>query len=1371
MIVNPVNIPADVEVAKLPSLASELPRYRTSHKFSKKDGRGRECDRIIYKYVEGIVVRWSDLHIDPVKGKAIKDIRQYQLKPGISHDESIFSSVTFDSLLFKKYDWTIKKFFSPYRIDEVRNFAANKAIIVTEGEKDCESLRQQGLVASTFMAKCWTLDGLKHNIQMLRDNGISLLIFWPDDDLEGLKKANKVGLASAMAGVPCLILKPRLFWRDLPRWERKIVNGKQEKNGSGFGAADYFQNHNIDELIAAIDKQHKQAIGDQQLGKVKAINYEEDIKKPSPNKAAIPQITISKELVATAKKTNFDLLDFVWRKDRDLIELGSIPGTRYAAYKILCHSVTKIYNYLISLGLATKNTPFDLLTIWAKNSRLSPSDDSYLAAFNMLASVGSETLDPTNSLDKVTIDKVAKTLAFYCKREKISNPLEIDDQPKLDPVKTSLRFSDLSKSTHLSWARFSESCDPLYIVFGNDDLFPAIPMVAIPDVKQTNQEYINYDIREGLKPYIGNKREINIDTKNAKQWTKPDFVNLAKFVTTNNGSKNKVNDCQLTIDDQDMFDYLADDLIDNHLSLNSLDICFDDRNVDVDQLIGEIEKRHAKNIYFEAPHGLGKTTFSTALSTYFWELFNIATVVVTPTISLRKNCGVGYKLPQVDESFWMYQNPKNFRGCVTCLDSLFTRVMPLLEEHDIKYILIFDECSKNISHLHVGDTHIKKDRALHLSKVEKLLNSSELNVFLDADIYQSVVNYIQRSAPRNSLKIGTSFKFNREFVLWDGSSPKDMLKAVHLIRLNEPNATINVNSQSAKFDATYTPKNIANALMDMGIWFEDIVVHDGENLEPDHPGFDILSKPKHVQEAYFSKFCKGKIVITNQNFFSSGVSVASHCFDYQFNIFYNQGLPTDALQIPLRLRDKQGLQRHIWVANTVLGSSTLTGYTPKQVEEQLKLKIQYFDKGYERLRGYYNPADLVRSALSSQYMYEMIALESNLKIGSMFRRVVLRLIKHKQNWTLLDANDWIDKYKSGIDKYIVDRVYSPKTEIGQSDLYSAIKKSQAETVEGKNSEVAIAQLISDDEYKELINKNQKFSNEEEILLDRYQFNKSCLGVIPNPTKDDIQLWRDGFWRKLKSEFSLLIDRFWYTRVEESIKLEKSAKNKHFFEFDWVKKSDLPRSVYLRELGLDQLIREKYWLEIGSIKFESAKFINSPNQEFTKEADVNGVKITVNFTGTRLDLSKGSLLHSIAEKIANEPLKAKNLLGFKPEKTTLAIIRQVLDIFGHKIETVGNGKATKYVLIRDDNQELRNLYHRQIRNLVGLSAFSENNPYSEFIDELVVSNNEPVTLDAKAIKAAIPQVDFKSQFNLADLVDIGEAALEGEVSFKLVPSFP
>ncbi|MBD2148353.1 DEAD/DEAH box helicase family protein, partial [Sphaerospermopsis sp. FACHB-1194] len=993
------------------------------------------------------------------------------------------------------------------------------------------------------------------------------------------------------------------------------------------------------------------------------------------------------------------------------------------------------------------------------------------AAFNMLHSVGSETLDPANSLDKSTIDKVNKTLAFYCKREKIGNPLEIDDQPKLDPTKSSLRFSDLSKSTYLNWTRFSESCEPLHIVFGNADLLPAIPMVAIPDVKQTNHEYINYDVREGLKPFIGNKREISITTKNAKQWTKSDFVNLVKFITANNGSKNKVNDCQLTIDDQDMFDYLADDLIDNQLSLNSLDICLDDREVDIDYLISEIEKRQSKNIYFEAPHGLGKTTFSTALSTYFWELFNIATVVVTPTISLRKNCGVGYKLPQVDENFWIHQNQKNFRGCVTCLDSLFTRVMPLLEEHDIKYILIFDECSKNISHLHTGDTHIKKDRALHLSKVEKLLNCSELNVFLDADVYQSVFNYVQKSAPRNSLKIGTSFRFDREFVLWNGSSPKEMIKAVHLIRLNEPNATINVNSQSAKFDATYTPKNIANALMDMGIWFEDIVVHDGDSLEPDHPGFDILSKPKHVQEAYFEKFCKGKIIITNQNFFSSGVSVANHCFDYQFNIFYNQGLPTDALQIPLRLRDKQGLQRHIWVANAVLGSSTLTGYTPKQVEEQLNLKIQYFDKGYERLRGYYNPADLVRSALSSQYMYEMIALESNLKTGSMFRRVVLRLIKYKQNWTLLEADKWMEEYKSGVAKETIDRVYSPKTEIGQSDLYSAIKKSQVETIDGKNGEVALSRLISDDDYKNLINQNQKFSREEETLLDRYQFNKSCLGVIPNPNKDDIQLWRDGFWRKLKSEFSLLIDRFWFTRIEESIKLEKSAKNKHFFAFDWVKKSDLPRLVYLRELGLDMLIREKYWLEIGSIKFESSKFIKSPNQEFSKEVEVNGEKLTVILTGTKLDLSKGSLLQSIAEKIANEPLKAKNLLGFKPEKTTLAIIRQVLDIFGHKIETVGNGKATKYVLIRENNQELRNIYHETMRKLIGLSAFNENNLYADFIDELAIANNEPITLDAKAIKAAIPQVDVKSQFNISDLVDIGQAALEGEVSIKLVPSFP
>lgn len=104
----------------------------------------------------------------------------------------------------------------PYRIDEVERYGAGKWVLSLEGEPCVETARSLGLVSWTLQGGSWT-DTDSHSA-MLQCNraDVSGIVYFPDNDEAGQKKAEKLSTAARQAGMPFVILDPLDIWSDMP---------------------------------------------------------------------------------------------------------------------------------------------------------------------------------------------------------------------------------------------------------------------------------------------------------------------------------------------------------------------------------------------------------------------------------------------------------------------------------------------------------------------------------------------------------------------------------------------------------------------------------------------------------------------------------------------------------------------------------------------------------------------------------------------------------------------------------------------------------------------------------------------------------------------------------------------------------------------------------------------------------------------------------------------------------------------------------------------------------------------------------------------------------------------------------------------------
>jgi len=105
----------------------------------------------------------------------------------------------------------------PYRFAEIAEYGKGKWILQLEGEKCVDAARSHlQLLAFTFQGSCWGEKDLIRYFQMLKDAGITGVIYWADHDKAGYAKAKKCAAAAAKVGLPFIEISPIRLWSDCP---------------------------------------------------------------------------------------------------------------------------------------------------------------------------------------------------------------------------------------------------------------------------------------------------------------------------------------------------------------------------------------------------------------------------------------------------------------------------------------------------------------------------------------------------------------------------------------------------------------------------------------------------------------------------------------------------------------------------------------------------------------------------------------------------------------------------------------------------------------------------------------------------------------------------------------------------------------------------------------------------------------------------------------------------------------------------------------------------------------------------------------------------------------------------------------------------
>jgi putative DNA primase/helicase len=105
---------------------------------------------------------------------------------------------------------------NPYRIDEVEAHGAGSWVLGVEGESCVEAARYLGLVAFTLQGSAWTEGDLTRAMLQCKTAGVTGVVYFPDHDDTGYKKASAMASAAAKAQLPFILLDPTLIWSECP---------------------------------------------------------------------------------------------------------------------------------------------------------------------------------------------------------------------------------------------------------------------------------------------------------------------------------------------------------------------------------------------------------------------------------------------------------------------------------------------------------------------------------------------------------------------------------------------------------------------------------------------------------------------------------------------------------------------------------------------------------------------------------------------------------------------------------------------------------------------------------------------------------------------------------------------------------------------------------------------------------------------------------------------------------------------------------------------------------------------------------------------------------------------------------------------------
>lgn len=103
-----------------------------------------------------------------------------------------------------------------YKLGEAAKYCQGKWVLGVEGEGCVETARAIALSAITWQGSNWQEKSIASDLTKLIDAGAAGLVYVPDRDEAGEKKAELVEQACQSVGLPCLILSPTDVWDEMP---------------------------------------------------------------------------------------------------------------------------------------------------------------------------------------------------------------------------------------------------------------------------------------------------------------------------------------------------------------------------------------------------------------------------------------------------------------------------------------------------------------------------------------------------------------------------------------------------------------------------------------------------------------------------------------------------------------------------------------------------------------------------------------------------------------------------------------------------------------------------------------------------------------------------------------------------------------------------------------------------------------------------------------------------------------------------------------------------------------------------------------------------------------------------------------------------
>ncbi len=188
-----------ISLARLPFLSLDIPQPEPKNipEWLQKQGVPHFATETRYWYSKTQWVSRFDWKNDD--GTAEKTIRQGHIKPNGR----------------EKWKKGVKSW-SAYRISEAIANCQGKWVLSVEGEGCVETGRGIGIVGITWQGSGWTQSAIANDLKKLKEAGSAGLVYLPDNDPAGLKKAQLVESAAKQVDFPCLIISPTDIWENMP---------------------------------------------------------------------------------------------------------------------------------------------------------------------------------------------------------------------------------------------------------------------------------------------------------------------------------------------------------------------------------------------------------------------------------------------------------------------------------------------------------------------------------------------------------------------------------------------------------------------------------------------------------------------------------------------------------------------------------------------------------------------------------------------------------------------------------------------------------------------------------------------------------------------------------------------------------------------------------------------------------------------------------------------------------------------------------------------------------------------------------------------------------------------------------------------------